>query len=221
MGSCGSSADSCKSYYNPPGAVLTLLGCSLLLRTYQSDMMVQSRYFQSGFAHCGTGQWTLSQTHNYILILNGMPSGFLDVLERQLLMCIMSLGQVMHFGIFRYAITVVATYAFTKLIVLNGIILVSNPTGCTSIMFHSLCRQDEPVLFWHSKRLSSDCTLCKPTCLNPEWQWYWWWVCYWMAANCMYCSSECLHVLMTSIGPRNSRGHSEASFCQIQMRSLA
>jgi hypothetical protein len=110
---------------------------------------------------------------------------------------------------------------FVDLIVLNGIIIVSNPAGCTSIMLHSLCRQDKLVLFWHSEGLSGGCTLCKSTCLNPEWQWYWWWACYWMATNCMFCGSECFDVLMSSLDPRNSRGHSEGRFCQIQTRSLA
>jgi hypothetical protein len=84
-----------------------------------------------------------------------MRGEFVDVLERQRLACTMSLGQGTHFGIFKYAITVVVIYYFVDLIVLNGIIIVSNPAGCTSIMLHSLRRQDELVLFWHSEGLLS------------------------------------------------------------------
>ena len=99
-------------------------------------------------------------------------------------------------------------YMFTNLVVLNRIIVVVwNPTWSTSILYHSLCGQDKTVLFWHSKRLPSDCPLCKSTCLHPKWQWYWWWACCWMAANCMFCGSECLHVLMFGLGTRSFRRH--------------
>ena len=48
------------------------------------------------------------------------------------------------------------------------IIVDSNPEARTTLLFHTLHGQDQSVLFWHGKGLSSSCTLCEFTCLNPE-----------------------------------------------------
>lgn len=129
------------------------------------------------------------------------------------------LRQGTHFGIFKYAI-LLYQYMFIHR---HCCVVISdwNSRACMSLMFYSLCRQDKPVLFWHSKGLSSNGTLSKFTCLYLEWQWYQWWVCCQMAANCVFCGTEHLHVLMFGLGSRNSRGHLETCFYQIQMGGLA
>ena len=50
-----------------------------------------------------------------------MLSRLLDRLERRPLVCTMSLGRGTHFGIFKYAITVVTIHVPTDLIVSNRI----------------------------------------------------------------------------------------------------
>ncbi len=42
-----------------------------------------------------------------------------------------------------------------------------------------------------------------------------------MAADCMFRGSECLDVVTCGPDPGNSRGYSEAEFCQLQTRGLA